>query len=72
MLRSDLCDYSDSYIVVKGVISVTGTNANNRINKKLTFKKNAPFRSCISKVNNAFTGNAEDLHICWNIVPIIL
>ena len=25
MLRSDLCDYSDIYIVVKGRISVTGT-----------------------------------------------
>ena len=25
MLRSHLCDYSDSYIVVKGIISITGT-----------------------------------------------
>ena len=32
MLRSDLCDYSDVYIVVKGRISVTGTIANNRRN----------------------------------------
>ena len=32
MLRSDLCDYSDVYIVVKGKISITGTyNANRRI-----------------------------------------
>ena len=54
MLRSDLCDYSDAYIVVKGIINVTGTNANNRRNKKLTFKNNAPFRSCISKINNTF------------------
>ena len=23
MLRSDLCDYSDAYIVVKGIIAVT-------------------------------------------------
>ena len=63
MLRSDLCDYSDAYIVVKGIINVTGTNANNRRNKKLTFKNNAPFRSCISKINNAFIDNAEDLDI---------
>ena len=63
MLRSDLCDYSDAYIVVKGIISVRGTNANNRINKKLTFKNNAPFRSCISKINNTFIDNAEDLDI---------
>ena len=27
MLRSDLCDFSDAYIVVKGVISVIRPNA---------------------------------------------
>ena len=63
MLRSDLCDYSDAYIVVKGRITVTGTNNANRRNKKLTFKNNATFRSCISKINNAFVDNAEDLDI---------
>ena len=26
MLRSDLCDYSDAYIVVKGMITVTDPN----------------------------------------------
>ena len=26
MLRSDLCDYSDAYIVVKGTITVTDLN----------------------------------------------
>ena len=35
----------------------------NRRNKKLTFKNNAPFRLCISKISNAFIGNAEDLDI---------
>ena len=29
MLRSDLCNYSDTYIVVKGDIIVTTNNANN-------------------------------------------
>ena len=61
MLRSDLCDYSNAYIVMKGRISVRGNNANNRENKKLTFKNNAPFRSCISQINNTFIDNAEDL-----------
>ena len=49
MLRSDLCDYSDAYIVVKGIISVRGTNGANRVNKELVFKNNATCRSCISK-----------------------
>ena len=26
MLRSDLCDYNDAYIVVKGTITVEGGN----------------------------------------------
>ena len=51
MLRSDLCDYSDEYTAVKGIINVTGANANNGRNKKLIFKNNAPFRSCLSKIN---------------------
>ena len=32
-------------------------------NKKLTFRNNAPFRSCISKTDNTFIDNAEDLRI---------
>ena len=63
MLRSDLCDYSDRYIVAKGRISVWATNPANRINKKLVFKNNGLFRSCISKINNTFIDNAEDLDI---------
>ena len=47
MLRSGLCDYSDAYIVVKGIISVS--NGANRVNKKLVFKNNATCRSCTSK-----------------------
>ena len=38
MLRSNLCDCSDAYIIVKERISVTGTDNTNRRNKKLTFK----------------------------------
>ena len=63
LLSSDLSDYIDAYIVVKGIINVTDTNANNRRNKKLAFKNNVPFRSCISKINNAFIDNAEGLDI---------
>ena len=63
MLRSDSCDYSGIYVVVKGSITVESNNANNREDKKLTFKNNAPFRSCISKINNTFIDNAEDFDI---------
>ena len=66
MLQSDLCHYSDAYIVVKGTISVTKPN-NDAYNKKLTFKNNVPFTSCISKINNALIDNAEDLDI---VIPM--
>ena len=62
MLRSDLCDFSDAYIVVKGTITVTNPD-NNVYDKKLAFKNNAPFLSCISKINNTFIDNAEDLDV---------
>ena len=58
MLRSDLCDYSDAYIVVKKRITVKGGNDTKTRNKKLIFKDNAPFRTCISKINSTFIDNA--------------
>ena len=67
MLRSDLCDYSDTYILVKGKITVAkGFNNdanNNAYDKKLSLKNNAPFISCISKINGELIENAEDLDI---------
>ena len=62
MLRSDLRDYNDAYIAVKGKLSVTNPN-NDAYDKKLAFKNNAPFLSYISKVNNTLIDNAEDLDI---------
>ena len=61
-MGSDVYDYSDAGVVVKGRITVTGNNAN-RIKKKLNFKNNAPFTSCISKINNTLVENAEDVDI---------
>ena len=63
MLRSDLCDYSDAYIVVKGTITIEGDGDNKKEIKNLSFKNNALFRSCISKINKTFLDNAEDLDI---------
>ena len=66
ILRSDLCDYSDAYIVVKGDITLTKTNGRGIIdirNRFLAFKNNAPFTNCISKINNVLIDNAEDLDI---------
>ena len=50
MLRSDLCDFRDVYIVVKGEITVIDPD-NGKRNKAVAFKNNAPFVNCISKIN---------------------
>ena len=41
-LQSNLCDYSDAYILVTGNINVTGGNTNT----KVAFKNCVPFKEC--------------------------
>ena len=68
MLRSNLCDYSDAYILVKGTVTVNGivNGAENEIlrrNRPLILKNNALFVSCMTKINNEFIEDADDLDI---------
>ena len=66
MLRSDLCDFSDAYIVVKGDIILREPVNRNFIdvrNRSLAFKNNAPFTNCISKINGVLIHNADDLDV---------
>ena len=60
-LQSDLCGYSDVYIVVKRTIIIEGKNNRDVRNRTLAFKSNAPFINCISKINNVLIDNAENL-----------
>ena len=74
MLKSSLCDYSDAYILVKGTISVNKTAADgaaNNINKKVIFKKCAPFTNCISEINNTQIDNAKDIDIVMPMYNLI-
>ena len=70
MLRSDLCGFSDGYMVVKGKVTVTNPN-NDGYDKKLAFKNNAPFVSCISKINNTLIENAGDLDVVMPMYNLI-
>ena len=77
MLRSKLCDYTDSYILVKETITLTGaeanadgTNADER-DKGVTFKKCAPFTKCISRTNKTDTDNAHDIDIVMPMYNLI-
>ena len=64
MLRSNLCHYSVAYIVVKGVVTVSAEERDrDEMNRDFVFKNNAPFISCISKINGVLTENAEDLDV---------
>ena len=63
MLRSGLCDFSDAYIAVKEDVTLEGDNDANKRNKNLTFKNNASFINCISKINGVQIYNAEDLDV---------
>ena len=66
MLRSDLCDFSDAYIVVKRTITVTNPDGA-KINKSVVLKNNVPFINCISKIISVKIDNAEDLDV---VMPI--
>ena len=55
VITSNLCDYSDAYILVTGDITATGGDANT----KVAFKNYAPFTKCISHVNDEHVDNAD-------------
>ena len=69
MLRSNLCDSADSYILLKGTITITGEGDNagerqaDERDKGGTFKNCAPFTKCISRINNTVIDNAYDIDI---------
>ena len=62
MLRYSLCDYSDSYILVKGNISVNKTAATDAY---------APFIDCISKINSTQVDNDKDIDIVMPMYNLI-
>ena len=71
MLRSDLCDYSNAYIVVKGTTIVTNPD-NAKKNKATAFKNSVPlFIHCISKINAIKIDNAEDLDVVMPVYNLL-
>ena len=70
MLRSDLCGYSDAYIIVKWATDLLAPAAkeNDKAWANVACKKNVPFRSCISKINSTLLDDAEDLDIACGCI----
>ena len=74
MLRSSLCGYSHAYILVKGTNTVTAPGVNNdannirdKKNRPEILKNNAPFVSCITRINGELIEDANDLDI---VIPM--
>lgn len=51
MPKSDLCEYSDAFIIGKWTIDLEVAGNNGMTRKGIEFKNNALFRSCILKIN---------------------
>ena len=66
-MRSILCDYSDSYILVKGTITVRNKVAANQLasnaNIKLIHKNWEAFNNCISRIKYTYVDDAHDTDI---------
>ena len=77
MLRSNLCDQADAYILAKGIItiSVAGNDADARQaderEKGVIFKNCAPFTKCISRINGTEIDNAQDIDIVMPMYNLI-
>ena len=77
MIRSKLCDYSDSYILVSGTITIDGEGADvaakraDERNKGLMFKNCAPVTDCISNLNNTQIDNAKYIDVVMTMYNLI-
>ena len=67
IIKSNLCDYSDAYILVTGNITATGGDANTRV----AFKSCAPFTKCITHINDEHVDNPDNLDIIMPTYNVI-
>ena len=77
MLRSNLCDYADAYVLLNGRLTITGAGDNGAArravegDKGVTFKNCAPFVKCINRINNTEIDNAKDIDIVMPMYNLI-
>ena len=77
MLKSNLCDCSDAYILAKGTITITGAGADaaarqaDERDKGVAFKNCAPFTNCKGEINNTQVDNAKDIDIVMPMYNLI-
>ena len=77
MLRSNLCDYANAYILVKGTITITAAGDDDAAkqlderNKGIIFKNCVPFTKCISRINNTDINTTQDIDIVMPMYNLI-
>ena len=77
MLRSNLCDYADAYILVNGTTTITAAGDDGAVrladkwDKAVTFKNWALFTKCITRINNTDIDNARDIDIVMSVYNLI-
>ena len=73
--RSNLCDCSDAYILVKGTITVSNAAAAgaavNNTNKKVIFKNYAPFTDCITEINDTQMDDGQKIDVVMPMYNLI-
>ena len=67
VIKPNLCDYVDAYILVTGNITCTGGDADS----KVAFKNCAPFRRCVTHINDEHVETAENLDIIMPMYNLI-
>ena len=67
VIKSSLCDYPDTYILVTGNITAAGGDANTRV----AFKSCDPYKKCITHINNEHVNGAHILDIIMPIYNLI-
>ena len=65
-LKSNLCEYNNAYIIVKGNITVTGAPE-----IQVTFRNCAPFTKSITKMNGTTINDAENLDLVMPMYNLI-
>ena len=64
--KSNLCDYNDAYILVRGNITIVGDNRTH-----IALKNCAPFFKCITQIDGTTIDDAEDLDLVMSMYDLL-
>ena len=67
VLKPNLCDYAEAYVLIDNTITAANANANTR----LALKNCAPFTKCNLEINNEHVDTAENLEITMPVYNLI-